>query len=139
MNFYKISYTINARNERVYPPKIKGVVFTSTQDHPSENFMVGGTEAAVTADGKAIVALTAAEAEALTKQLRDAFQVPTPLMMGVPAPQMQLPPQAQPQMQPQPQVVQPPIGRPKPDTSPGPGPVLTESLQVPPTVKPADR
>ena len=32
MNYYRISYSINANNERVYPKEMKGVVFTMTQD-----------------------------------------------------------------------------------------------------------
>ena len=85
MNYYRISYSIYGNNERVYPKEMKGVVFTMTQDHASENFMVAGTEAAIDADGTSIVALTEAAAESLIKALRDSFPKPPPFA-GAPFP-----------------------------------------------------
>jgi len=78
MNYYKIAYSINDKNERVYPKKMKGVVFVMTQDHASEHFMVAGTEGTMDEDGKSIVALKAKAAEALIKELRDSFPKPPP-------------------------------------------------------------
>jgi hypothetical protein len=77
MNHYRITYSINANNERVYPAKMKGVVFVMTQDHPTENFMVGSTEAKLVEDGKTIVALTADATGSLVKELQDAYPKPT--------------------------------------------------------------
>jgi hypothetical protein len=76
MNHYRITYTINANNERVYPAKMKGVVFVMAQDHPTEHFMVGSTEAKMVEDGKSIVALTADAAGSLVKELQDAYPKP---------------------------------------------------------------
>jgi len=84
MNYYKISYSINDKNERVYPKTMKGVVFVTTQDHASEHFMVAGTDATMDVDGISMVALTAKAAEVLTKELRDSF--PKPPQTGVPFP-----------------------------------------------------
>lgn len=84
MNHYKITYSINTNNERVYPPKMKGVVFAITQDHPTEHFMVAGTEAKMVEDGKSIIALTPEAAEALIKELRDAFPKPGPALVPFP-------------------------------------------------------
>lgn len=84
MNHYKITYSINANQERIYPPKMKGVVFVMTQDHPTEHFMVAGTEAKMVEDGKSIVALTPEAAEALIKELRDAFPKPGPALVPFP-------------------------------------------------------
>jgi hypothetical protein len=85
MNYYKISYSINDKNERVYPKKMKGVVCAMTQDHASEQFMVAGTESDLEEDGKGIVALTPEDAEALIKEFRDSFPKP-PQMVEVPVP-----------------------------------------------------
>lgn len=76
MRYYKIVYTINDKNERVYPKKMKGVVFTVTQDHATEPYMVAGTEAAMDADGKTIFSLTEKEAQAMVKELMDSFPKP---------------------------------------------------------------
>lgn len=78
MNHYRITYSINANNERVYPAKMKGVVFVMAQDHPTEHFMVGSTEAKMVEDGKTIVALTADAAGSLVKELQDAYPKPKP-------------------------------------------------------------
>ncbi|MER2515809.1 MAG: hypothetical protein ABTR92_05300 [Candidatus Accumulibacter phosphatis] len=80
MNYYRITYSIDDKNERVYPQPMKGVVFVMTQDHASEHFMVGGTEATIAEDGKSIVALTGNAAEVLIQDLRESFpkQPPNP-------------------------------------------------------------
>ena len=78
MNYYRITYSIDDKNERVYPKKMKGVVFVMTQDHASEHFMVGGTEATVAEDGKSIVALDTNAAEGLIQELRESFPKPPP-------------------------------------------------------------
>lgn len=85
MNYYRISYSINDNNERAYPKEMKDVVFTMTQNHASEHFMVAGTEASIDADGTSIVALTEEAAEALVKVLRDTFPKPPPFA-GAPFP-----------------------------------------------------
>ncbi|MEF8701281.1 MAG: hypothetical protein V5B33_18610 [Candidatus Accumulibacter sp. UW20] len=85
MNYYRISYSINASTERVYPKEMKGVVFTMTQDHASEHFMVAGTEATIDVNGTSIVALTEEAADALVKTLRDTFPKPPPFA-GAPFP-----------------------------------------------------
>jgi hypothetical protein len=85
MNYYKISYSINEKNERVYPKKMKGVAFSMTQDHASEQVMVGATESNLEEDGQGIVALTPDDAETLIKEFQDSFPKP-PEMMEVPLP-----------------------------------------------------
>jgi hypothetical protein len=86
MNYFKITYTINDKNERVYPKKMKGVVFTGTQDHASEHVMIAATEAKMEEDGKSIVALTAKDAEALVKEFQETFPKAASLPPGVPPP-----------------------------------------------------
>ncbi len=78
MNYYRIAYSINDKNERVYPKAMKGVVFVMTQDHASEHFMVAGTEATIAEDGKSIVALATNAAESLIQELRESFPKPPP-------------------------------------------------------------
>ena len=78
MNYYKIYYTIDDKNERVYPRKMKGIVFATTQDHATDHFMVGGTESTMESDGKSIIDLSADEAEALSREMRDSFPKPPP-------------------------------------------------------------
>lgn len=85
MNHYKITYTINARNERVYPAAMKGAVFTMTQDHPSEHLMVAATESDLAEDGTAVVSLAADEAQTLMQQFQDSMPKPPP-MPGDPFP-----------------------------------------------------
>lgn len=78
MNYYRIAYSIDDKNERIYPKQMKGVVFVITQDHARENFMVGGTEATIAEDGQSVVALTANAAEDLIQELRESFPKPPP-------------------------------------------------------------
>jgi hypothetical protein len=73
MNHYRITYSVKPNGDRVYPPAMKGVAFVMTLDHPTEPFMVAGTQATLVADGKAIVALTPQAAELLIRQLQDAW------------------------------------------------------------------
>jgi len=87
MNYYRVAYSINDRNERVYPQAMQGVVFVMTQDHARGQFMVGGTQATIAEDGEAIVALSDEAAEALIQELRESFpkQPPFP-QAGAPYP-----------------------------------------------------
>jgi hypothetical protein len=85
MNYYKISYSTNDKNERVYPNKMKGAVFSMTQDHASEQVMVAATQSNLEEDGQGIVALTPDDAETLIKEFQDSFPKP-PEMMEEPVP-----------------------------------------------------
>lgn len=88
MNYYKISYSVNDKNERVYPKKMKDVVFVLTQDHPHDLHMIGGTESKIDT-GRGIVGLTAEEAESLINEYQASFQKmaqPIELASDIPPP-----------------------------------------------------
>lgn len=70
MKYFKITYTLDKKNERVYPKKTKGVVWTLTQDHFDEKWMVGGTEDKLEADGKSIVELAEKDAVSLIEEYK---------------------------------------------------------------------
>jgi hypothetical protein len=70
VKYYKISYTLDKNNERVYPKKTKGVVWTLTQDHFDEKLMIGATESKLEADGKSITELTEKQANSLIEEYK---------------------------------------------------------------------
>lgn len=78
MKYFKISYTHDKNNERVYPKKTKGVVWTLTQDHFEEKLMVGATDDKLEADGKNIVELTEKEAKSLIEEYKATHPEPAP-------------------------------------------------------------
>lgn len=78
MNYYRLTYTINANHERVYPRAFAGVVCRITQDHVTERFMIVGTDSRLAADGQAIVELTQDQALAQMEELKQGFPAPSP-------------------------------------------------------------
>jgi len=70
MKYYKIRYSLDKNNERVYPKKTKGVAWILTQDHFDEKTMIGGTDDKVEADGKNVVELAERDAKSLIEEYK---------------------------------------------------------------------
>lgn len=70
MAHYLVRFSHGANGAYVYPESIAGVAWTSIAYHPVEPMMVGETDAAVTADGKQVSALTAEKATKMAQQFR---------------------------------------------------------------------
>lgn len=85
MNYYKILYTLDENNNRVYSGATKDVVWTLTQDHFSETAMIGATESAIKEDGTSIVELTETDARSLIDEYKATYPQPE-LQAGMPFP-----------------------------------------------------
>ncbi|MFO1429722.1 MAG: hypothetical protein U1F76_06225 [Candidatus Competibacteraceae bacterium] len=73
MNYYKLIYTVNEKNERVYPKNFAKVVCKITQDHFAEKVMIAGTDSNIVADKKTIIKLTEDEALALIEEFKQSY------------------------------------------------------------------
>ena len=76
MAYYLIHYTVGTDNQLVYPKSVAGVVWKSTVYHSRDHVMIGETDRKVKADGKAVIALKAAEFQEQAKALQASFPRP---------------------------------------------------------------
>ena len=69
MNFYKIEFTINEKNQYIYPKDVKSVEWKQIVYHHKDPVMIGSTDKEIKADEKRIKRLEPEEAKKLMESL----------------------------------------------------------------------
>ncbi len=73
MNFYKIEYRMNEKNEYIYPSGVKEVVWKKSVYDYKNKVMIGFTEQELKADGENIVSFSSKEAVDLIKEIESSY------------------------------------------------------------------
>ncbi len=73
MKYYQVKYKTEKKGDLVYPASVNQVVWERTQNHFSEDAMIGGTNSKIEADGKSVIELKKEDAEKLIEEYKKSF------------------------------------------------------------------
>jgi hypothetical protein len=76
MPHYLVRYSLGENNTYVYPASIAGVVWKLAMYHYVERVMVGETDATIETDGRAILPISAEEANKLIEEYQASYPKP---------------------------------------------------------------